>query len=430
MVAEEHTKAGGMKSPYSEYRVLIADDLESVTTLIHRELSSRLNCTILIAHDGDQVIEILEKEDPVDVLVTDMMMPGLHGLELVSKVKAGYPGMNIVVMTGYASDFPYVEVIHAGADDFLSKPFPHAELEAKLIRLFKERALFQSRMLAESKYRGLFELSGDGMMLIDGEDYHVVDANRAFRRLCGLDVDDYSGKPVFDIFESRDRVRLDQWLKVCSQRGGGTMADLAIMHPEGRSVHVDVSVSFIETRMERILFLTFKDVTEKREVEQQLADAAQKDQLTGLFNKRSFQNRIEWVVKQTQQAGGKIALMMIDLDNFKRCNDTHGHQIGDKLLMSIGDVLRRSLRSSNMDEGFRCGGDEFTVLLQGTDMEGAYKVAERIQNHFAKLETYGTTMSIGLSEYVGGMAVDDFIRAADKALYAAKAMGKNAIQMA
>ncbi len=416
--------------PYAHYRLLVADDQESITALIERVVGLRLGCQVTCARDGLEVLKIIE-QSPVDVLVTDMMMPGLHGFDLLEKAHALRPAMDIIVMTGYPEDFPYVEVVHAGAQDFINKPFPHAELEAKLLRLFKERELERERIMAESKYRSLFELSADGMVLLEDDTFTIADANRAFSELVGVLSSSLKGTPIADLFTGSDRLRLEQGLIICSHRGGGTMADLLIAHPSGRQIHVDISASFIRTEFGRNVFLTFKDVTEKREVERQLAEAAEKDALTGLFNKRSFQNRIAWATARARDNNTPLTLLMIDLDNFKKCNDTYGHQVGDELLVSMGHVMRRSIRTSMTDEGFRCGGDEFAVILQETSTEGALQVAKRMQSEFERLENrYGTTMSIGVACGTGTITSEELIRKSDDALYRAKGAGKNAIEVA
>ena len=122
---------------------------------------------------------------------------------------------------------------------------------------------------------------------------------------------------------------------------------------------VDISVTFIKEQSEEVVFLAFKDVTAKRGIDERLADAAQKDVLTGLYNKRSYQNRIEWVTSKARQKESDLALLVIDLDNFKKCNDTYGHQTGDKILQSVGRVIVKCIRGGDSDQGFRVGGDEF-----------------------------------------------------------------------
>lgn len=410
---------------YANHCVLVVDDQESIVSLVERVVSTRLGCQVLEARNGDEALEQLASA-PVDVMITDMMMPGLHGLDLLRKAKDGWPDIHIIVMTGYSADFPYVEIIEAGAHDFMNKPFPIGELEAKLIRIFQERSLRRAREVSEQKYRNLFELSSDGMLLLDSSPYTIADANQAFRMLSGRTLDGLKGTLVFELFEEGDRMRLEHWLSICAQRGGGTITDLVFSHANGQKIHVDVSASFIEVANARIVFFLLKDVTEKREVEKQLDDAAQRDQLTGLFNRRSFQHRIEWALTRARDRKIPLSLLMIDLDNFKQCNDTYGHATGDQLLISVGRVMKESVRQG--DECYRFGGDEFAVILNDADREEAVEVAERMRRTFDTIERYGSTLSIGVATCDGNVPADRFIKRADKALYRAKAAGKNGIE--
>ena len=413
---------------YGRYTVLIADDQAGMRDVIERIMTKRLGCRLLIAVSGDEALDILRTED-VDVMLTDMVMPGLHGMELLKAAKAVRPDLAMIVMTGYPADFPYVDVVHAGAEDFLRKPFPPAELEAKLLRLFRERDLHRERQVAESKYQNLFEMSMDGMLIINEETRTILNTNRALRDIMQLKSDEAVGVSVLTLFEERDSMRLDQWLTVCAHGGRGTITDLTLNSQGEKKVHVDVSVTFIRTDTEKVIFVALKDITDKIIVEQQLAEAAQRDSLTGLYNKRIFQNRLESCINRARDKHLAMALLFVDLDNFKNCNDTYGHQEGDKLLVSVGEAIGKSIRATS-DDGFRLGGDEFAVILVGAEPEHSRRIGERMQFEFQKHEVYGTTMSIGIAQFKESMQSETFVRAADEALYQAKAAGKNTICMA
>lgn len=415
---------GGLGHRYS---VLIAEDEAGIREAIAQIIETRLGCSMMCAVDGDAALREVEAHNP-DVLITDMVMPGLHGLELVRAVHEKSPRTSIIAMTGYPEDFPYVEVVQAGADDFIRKPFPAAELEAKLIRLFRERDISRAQRVAEVKYRSLFELSMDGMLLANAASHEILDANHSFRELSERASPTLIGQRLFEMFNDVDRIRMEQWLGICSHSGRGALADLTLLNPGGRKVHVDVTSTFIDLEFERIIFLSFKDVTEKVLIEHQLADAAQKDALTGLLNKRSFQNRLEAAIARARERSVPLALMFIDLDNFKACNDTHGHQAGDRLLTSMGEVISKSVRATS-DDGFRLGGDEFAVILMGADRENSKYVAERMREEFQRIENFNTSMSIGVAQFDESLKAETFVRGADEALYKAKNAGKNTVHI-
>lgn len=417
-------KAAHEAERFRQARILVADDQEGMVALIRRVVANAFQCHITSVETGDQALAALEI-GTYDVFLTDMRMPGVHGLELIEKALAADGDMNVLVMTGYPEDFPYVEVAQRGATDFLNKPFRQEELKGKLIRVLRERQLRHDLLVAHRKYRSLFDLSMDGNLLIGLDDSIIQDANEAFYTLLGAGRDELLGADFRDLIAGPDRDRFEQWMPLCERSGKGTIGDLQLRHPTGTFLHFDVTVTMVRAGDEAVAFLAFRNITEKRETDRNLADAAQKDGLTGLYNKRSFSNRIEWAVASAAETGAPLALFMVDLDNFKQCNDTHGHPIGDGLLKSVGEVIKNSIRITAYDEGFRCGGDEFAVLLHQFRPGGTAAVARRMHESFDQIERYGTTMSIGVAEFKAGMTPADLVAAADKALYGAKHQGKN-----
>ena len=435
-----------MTGQYSDRRVLIVDDEPLAVESLAQLVEEQLGCEVCKADDGETALAILATA-PFDVFITDMVMPGRCGLELIAEVNAKWPTVSIIAMTAYTEAFPYVELIKAGAADFISKPCQLGEMHAKLVRLFRERELREellrerfeiekgredlramraAQSQAEKKYRSLFELSMSGMLLVEPERFVIRDVNEAYCEFCGLPPDKIIGFGLFDIFGASDRARIEEGLNMIARTGRGTLADLQVTSEAGADNWFDVSVTYINVEPEPVLLLAFKDVTIQREMQQRLADIAQKDGKTGLFNHRAFCTRLEGAMARARKTQQPVALVFIDIDNFKRCNDTHGHQAGDEVLRLVGELILSHIRSEK-DDGFRYGGDEFAVLLTGADAQAGAHVAERIRSEFCKADHYGTSMSIGVSQMADGMNADAFIRAADAALYQAKSGGKNMV---
>ena len=169
-----------------------------------------------------------------------------------------------------------------------------------------------------------------------------------------------------------------------------------------------------------------------RESERRYRELSITDDLTKLFNTRSFFSRLQNELDRAQRYGHALSLLILDLDNFKLFNDTYGHVAGDKVLARAGEILRRSLRKT--DSAFRYGGEEFIALLPETTGHEALKFAERIRLAFAEQEfrfnnktQSAVTVSIGLAEYVPGEDLSTYINRADQCLYTAKRNGKNCI---
>lgn len=160
---------------------------------------------------------------------------------------------------------------------------------------------------------------------------------------------------------------------------------------------------------------------------------ADRDGLTKLHNRQTFDNRLAVELKRSQRYGNNLALLMVDLDHFKQINDTHGHAAGDMVLREVGALLQESVRSC--DIAARFGGEEFALLLPHTPEEDAWKLADRIRKRIEKRryryagKTLSITASIGVSSLgAGGLdRENDLLLRADEALYLAKANGRNTV---
>jgi diguanylate cyclase (GGDEF)-like protein len=163
-----------------------------------------------------------------------------------------------------------------------------------------------------------------------------------------------------------------------------------------------------------------------------VASQAKTDSLTGLANRRSFDEELVLEWRRSDRIGGTLALILVDIDDFKKVNDTHGHQVGDAVLKHVGEVLGRRVRQ--LDFAARYGGEEFAVLLPETDVAGARTLAQRLRKDIVGArvalpngEGFGVTASFGVAEKNGFERAEDMIAAADQALYTAKNRGKNRV---
>jgi diguanylate cyclase (GGDEF)-like protein len=165
----------------------------------------------------------------------------------------------------------------------------------------------------------------------------------------------------------------------------------------------------------------------------ELRESANTDALTGLYNARFFNEVIVREVARSERHQLPMSLMLIDVDDFKRVNDLHGHLAGDEALISVARILRQSIRIS--DFVFRRGGDEFCILLPGTELEGGFHAAENIRSrveaasllHAAQPER-NITISIGIATHETGSTPNALMSRADQALYRAKELSKNRVE--
>ena len=193
-----------------------------------------------------------------------------------------------------------------------------------------------------------------------------------------------------------------------------------------------LSARVIDFEHEIALYMAFQNITERKKKELKLFDQATRDPLTKCYNRRQFDELSKKEVQRYERYHHPFCLFMIDADHFKNVNDTHGHAVGDLVLMSLADCLRRSLRETDIIARF--GGEEFVVLLPETSLENAHHVTERLRIRFSKIvvknETGGDvrfTVSTGLVSSETTSNIEEMLKLSDECLYVAKENGRNRV---
>jgi len=313
-------------------KVLVVDDDLSIRSVVGEVLTDE-GYEVEMAASGEEALEIFAKGN-IGVVMTDIRMGGMSGVQLLQKLKEINPDQHVIIMTSYASIDSAIAVLKAGAYDYLIKPFEDLELVISAAH----RAM-ESVQLNEEK---------------------------------------------------------DQLLKTLKQRN-----------------------------------------EELKQANERLQEIAIRDGLTGLFNHRYFQEILTREVARSARYGNQLSLLFVDVDDFKKYNDTHGHQLGDTLLRQLSHIIMGAMREG--DVVARYGGEEFVVILPETDLEYAKKVAEKlrglVEDHpFRGEESQPegkVTISLGVADWSSGRdTAAQIIHDADQALYSAKSEGKNCVRLA
>ncbi len=158
-------------------------------------------------------------------------------------------------------------------------------------------------------------------------------------------------------------------------------------------------------------------IINERNLREELNRLSITDALTGLYNQGHFYTRLKEEILRATRQKQPLALILLDLDDFKAYNDTFGHLAGDEVLQDAGKFIHQSIRES-VDSGYRYGGDEFAIILIDADVTMAQEIGKRIQESFK--ENTGVTVSLGYTKFSQGMSVKDLVSEADKNLYKAK----------
>ncbi len=414
---------------YSHKKVLVVDQNKRIAKYTQRILEKHLGCYVETAHSIAAALTVMANS-AFDALIYDMTLPGLSDIELAREARSAFSDVGIIGTSEKQERFPYVAAIRAGATDYMAKPYLPVEVVAKLTRIFHEAALRNERRLESLKYQSLFDLSMDGMALLDGGGAVVRDVNKSLLELMDAKKTDLLGKSAATLLDQEDRYRFEQWLSLCALIGRGAISDLKLAHTGDTTVYVDISMTVVKNEAQFGIFLVLKNITERREMQLRLDEITQRDLLTGLFNRRSFVNRVHGAVRSLQEYNIPTTLMMLDLDNLRAFNDMYGHAVGDQVLVEAAAAISMHIHPNTGDACFRYDGDQFAILLAGVDADEGRQVARRIQEEFSSRDSKGVTISIGLAEYQNNQSVENFVRAAEKAVLDAKATGKSAISEA
>jgi diguanylate cyclase (GGDEF)-like protein/PAS domain S-box-containing protein len=204
--------------------------------------------------------------------------------------------------------------------------------------------------------------------------------------------------------------------------------EVEMLEKEGvlvRNIVVSTSPLLDDSGTIRGVLVLGKDITDRKRAEEELRRMSITDNLTDLYNQRHFFQKITEETERAKRMFYPICLMMFDIDNFKRYNDTKGHLAGNEILRAAGRIIQSAIRGT-MDSAFRYGGDEFSIILPNTTPSEVETIAYRIKEKMDE-SLDGLTISIGISSMSEHGSLEDFINSADKAMYAAKGKGREAV---
>jgi two-component system cell cycle response regulator len=448
-------------------RVLVVDDILSNVKLLEAKLTAEY-FEVVTAFNGIEALAKVEECDP-DIILLDVMMPGMDGFEVARRIKGNPKTAHVPVVMVTALDQPSDRVagLDAGADDFLTKPVDDAALFARVRSLVRLKLMTDELRMRES--------TGQSMGLIDPAQT-LMDNNPTGRILIIEDrpesvawfntalspanevssVDSFEEALVrvrggdYDLIVVSLGLRGFDGLRLCSQ-----LRSL----PEGRNVPILVLVSDGDRRkLTQALEMGVNDYltrpVDKNELTARVRTQLRKkryqdrlrhnvqlslemaitDQLTGLHNRRYMARHLDSLISNAQKSNKPLAFLIMDIDHFKSVNDTHGHDIGDEVLREFANRISANIRG--IDLACRYGGEEFVVVMPDTDVDFAYTIAERLRQgvettpfEISRMPgSLKVTISIGIAASLGGDDnAEKLLHRADQALYRAKREGRNRV---
>ena len=446
-------------------RILVVDDIDSNVRLLEAKLNAEYY-EVLTASDGPTALAIAASELP-DIVLLDVMMPGMDGFAVCRRLKddPATRHVPVVLVTALDGRADRVAGLEAGADDFLTKPIDDVMLFARVRSLTRLKTVMDELRDREASGRRMGVIAGAASRLggSGGRILFVDDNERQAQRICAeLSVEHrpvVETDPVKALLTAKgpvDLVIVNTTSKafdglrfaaqIRSDEATRSLPILAVVDLDDRPKVVkalEIGVNDILARPidpGELAARVRTQIRRKRYTDYLRAnldhslELAVTDQLTGLHNRRYMTGQLEALMRRSAAGGEPVAVLVIDIDHFKKVNDSFGHDVGDEVLREFAVRLASNVRA--IDLPVRHGGEEFVVVMPDTDLEAARRIAERIRLHVAGSpfqvmngeELLTVTISIGVAASCG---VQDsphaLVKRADEAVYVAKAQGRNRV---
>jgi diguanylate cyclase (GGDEF)-like protein len=404
--------------------ILVVEDDAVSSLLISHALSRHGACVETAANGRDGLLKYEMHRFPV--IVTDINMPIMNGIDLASRIKALDPDARIIATSANRETECLVSAIALGFSDYILKPVEIEKLLLAVKRCADVITVKQQLENEREKFRTLVESLGEGIVVKD-LDYRILYQNSAMIKMFG----ERRGSACYSTFGQSGPCQDCPAIKTLED--GQTHSACMDYKLDGAALHVEITSSPLRDISGAINGTVdiVRDISERIKNEQTIRDMAFHDPLTGLSNRRLFEDRLEQAIAKSRRYGMKFGLISLDLDHFKNINDTFGHECGDQVLIEAADRIR-SCCKRDLDTISRHGGDEFCIIF--TDCVGKEQltaVAETLLTAFARpfqlpAALANVTTSIGISIFPeDGMIMKDLEIASDRAMYAAKRAGRN-----
>jgi diguanylate cyclase (GGDEF)-like protein/PAS domain S-box-containing protein len=420
--------------------ILIVDDEILNRKLLEALLRPEGHWTISAA-SGEEALAAVAEHSP-DLILLDVMMPGMDGYQ-VAKILKGKPATShipIIMVTTLTDRGARLAGLDAGAEEFLTKPVERSELWLRVRNLLRLKAfadfLQNHKAILEEevrlrtsdlqRFRTAMDATADAIFLVNRASMRFVEINETACAMLG-----YTREELFEAGPARIGAVAPEELaaeydSIIAGRGADGILETRLRRKDGSEIQVETRRNAHRSGDGWIIVSVVRDVT----AEKRLHRMAHYDALTGLPNRTLFHTALQRAVTQARENGLHVALMCMDVDGFKRVNDTLGHAIGDELLVQLSSRLVKCLRAS--DTIGRLGGDEFALILAMRNAPAAASaVARKIQDTLRapfNLKGHEVTAaaSIGIAMYPDDAAdPETLLQHADIAMYRAKQAGRD-----
>jgi diguanylate cyclase (GGDEF)-like protein/PAS domain S-box-containing protein len=426
--------------------ILVVDDDDMMRALARETLEAE-GYAVAEAHTGEEALQTFAEVEPAMVLL-DVQMPGMSGLEVCSELRSRYPKrpVPIVIATGSEDSRSIDRAYEAGATDFIAKPVVWSLLGQRVRYLLRANRVISGARRNRTSLANAQRIAHIGSWELNTRTNEMYWTDEIFR-IFGLEAGavDSTNLEFWNRVHPADRELARSKVAEALSVSKSYSVEHRVILPDGSERYVQHQGEVSEDAgSETWMIGTLQDITQQKADQERILHLASYDSLTGLANRHLFMERLARATHSAKAKGKLVGLLYLDLDKFKRVNDTLGHAAGDTMLCCVADVLLENVRGSDIvcrverevaPEVSRLGGDEFTILLSHiTSAKAAGDVARRVLEALpAPITIEGhevsPTGSIGIAVYpMDGGDSDTLLKNADTAMYHAKELGRNNFQ--
>ncbi len=436
------------RDAWKQSLVLVVDD-DPVQRMPARATLEQAGFSVEEAEDGAEALRILENCQP-DLILLDVNMPGIDGFSVCEQVRATPATQHtpILMMTGLEDVESINRAYEVGATDFITKPINWLLLRYRSLYILRSSRSFSELHTSQERLSNAQRIARLGNWEWDVRDREISYSDEILR-IFGFEAREggYPRSALRERIHHSDRSEVESAVERCLRERQPLDLDIRIDLSDGseRVAHLEAHAILDENGEPIRLEGTLQDITERKRAEEEIRHLAFHDSLTGLANRRLLRELLVHAVTRGTRDKMPFALLYLDLDDFKRVNDTLGHPVGDLFLKGVAERLTQSVRMGDWvarpsgEEPemavARLGGDEFAIILTHVrDPQAAAVAARRILTEFSKpflISGHELTAgaSIGITVWPDdGADADTLLRNADAAMYHAKERGKNHYQ--
>jgi len=411
--------------------ILFVEDEATIREELSQFLERYTDRGLYIGENGEEGLALYEKYHP-DIVISDIKMPKMTGIEMIKRIKASNPDQAIILTTAHSDSSFFLEAIELQVDGYLLKPLDLKLLDKK-IKKISEHIVFRREYETQKIIMNEIAHLQGSMLAVLNEEFKLLFLNDKALAFWGEENIEEAIK--HDRMLSSRMVKQEEYFYPSEIEGRHWITEIQLLPPHkriialwtpGKEVINTYVVDVTYSAESKHTIISLSEITKMEEEKKLYQKQIYVDELTQIYNRTMFNKQLDIELKRANSEKSELSMIVMDIDHFKQVNDHYGHMVGDEVLVGLTHLIKRKIRANDLFA--RWGGEEFVILLPDTDSEGARILAENLRK-MIEVHTFSADISLTCSFGVAAKKQDDvyLFRKADEALYRAKLNGRNRV---